>query len=1313
MKKGFLLLINTLCVFFVFAQEIQLGLPKSHDKWFGTALEFSPDEKYIATADQDAILLWDMSGEKVIKTFSTDYHKIKEIHFSHNSEYLAASFEYGHVVVWSLKTGAIHQDLHPDFSFTSSAHFEFSPDDSKLIAGGENSEVYIYDLATGDELVQFKSELYYTYIAGFTPDGKKVYSYSAEGYPGKKKMIQFWDLETKALHSSFTLELGTIAALPIIKEDSKSIFLLHKTEDDQWHIRNYDIASGSLKNELSFKGDGYYSTVSWKYAPQSDVIILNNPGGYHFYNVASNTVSKEKEHAKIEHTKNSWKVSPVKDVFYVVDEQKLQAISVTSHEETTSYGFDEKMSFIEYMDVSKSGDYIGFITADNKIRVVSTRTGKIFGLNGHMTDVYLTDITKNQESVFMYHYKDSKYFSFLLNNKTGKVSRTSISQPYLPSNTKLVKGTEYAVILQNGQLTVYDTDKNRYIDSLPFNLDDFEPLSTDRLLTKRRIGYATDRGMYHLYDLKSDQIIDSIQNVEFVSGDSSCFVMDDPWAHTSVYDTKTGKAIYTQKYKDAYMADSYYDNKNNITVFWSKHFIVVVEHATQTVTKINTPKSHEIRKAGLSPDGNFVVCQSGEEINVYNVSTKKMMYSHRISDWSRVENIHFTNKPSQLIIERSHGLHYTFLDMVSGSETYLKTREVYGEDHLHQSQYLPKKDLFCAHGYEANTIGYHIPTTAKLIREHTGHENKIQSKLFFSNESRLLSSSQDGSVILWNVDTGDEIIRVYFFDRDPKKWVHLHPSGLFDASPEAMEMMYWTKGMEIIAFDQLKDRYWVPGLWEKVLNGESLPEIKSIDEIKLQPKVELRSTESDQVEIALTKRDGGYGKVAIFINGKEVISDARGSKMDTTKSTQKILYSIKDHPYLKDGENEIVVKASSADGFVQGRGELLTIMRESNAVTEPHFYGVVIGISEYANSSINLKFPVKDATAISKSIDIGASNLFGEDKTHIYSLTSESSLKPSKQNIEQVLKEISGKAKAEDIIFLYLSGHGISYGGSNGDFYFLTADATSSNRESYQDSEVRKQKTVSTEEWVSWIKTIPALKQVMIIDACGSGKAVENLITARNVEGSQIKAIDRMKDRTGMFIISGCAADAVSYEASQYGQGLLTYSLLQAMKGAALKEDKYIDVFTIMDHARETVPDLARGVGGIQEPQLLIPKGGSFDIGMLESQDKAEIPIAEPKRVFIRSILVDKKKYRDVLDISKKLNDELGLLTSKGDNTLDIVYFDADEYGNSCQITGGYEGTETNLTLDMTIVCGSSEESIQISATSVDDLVTKIIEAIR
>ena len=93
---------------------------------------------------------------------------------------------------------------------------------------------------------------------------------------------------------------------------------------------------------------------------------------------------------------------------------------------------------------------------------------------------------------------------------------------------------------------------------------------------------------------------------------------------------------------------------------------------------------------------------------------------------------------------------------------------------------------------------------------------------------------------------------------------------------------------------------------------------------------------------------------------------------------------------------------------------------------------------------------------------------------------------------------------------------------------------------------------------------MPALKQVLIIDACASGRVVENLMAQKDISSSTIRALERMKDRTGMHIITGCTADAVSYEASRFGQGLLTYSLLEGIKGTALRNDRFVDIIDFL-----------------------------------------------------------------------------------------------------------------------------------------------------
>ena len=205
----------------------------------------------------------------------------------------------------------------------------------------------------------------------------------------------------------------------------------------------------------------------------------------------------------------------------------------------------------------------------------------------------------------------------------------------------------------------------------------------------------------------------------------------------------------------------------------------------------------------------------------------------------------------------------------------------------------------------------------------------------------------------------------------------------------------------------------------------------------------------------------------------------------------------------------------------------------------------------------------------------------------------------SKQNIEAALIKYASVAKPEDVLVVYFSGHGKTFGeGDQNLFYYLTKDATDPD---LKDPEVRKTAAISTAELTSWLTKIPALKQVLIFDACNSGKAAESLssVGARALSPSQIRALDRMKDRTGMFILSGSAANQLSFEASEYGQGLLTCSLLDGMSGAALTSEQGVDVMTLFQHARNKVPVLAKRIREIQVPVIAFPiGGGSFEIGI-------------------------------------------------------------------------------------------------------------------
>ena len=223
---------------------------------------------------------------------------------------------------------------------------------------------------------------------------------------------------------------------------------------------------------------------------------------------------------------------------------------------------------------------------------------------------------------------------------------------------------------------------------------------------------------------------------------------------------------------------------------------------------------------------------------------------------------------------------------------------------------------------------------------------------------------------------------------------------------------------------------------------------------------------------------------------------------------------------------------------------------------------------------------------------------------------------------------------------------------------------------------------------------------------------MDNLLSKRDIDASQVKAIDRMKDRTGLYIISGCTADAESYESSIYGQGLLTYAILEAMKGAALKENKYVDIYTMLDHAREKVPKYALGLGGIQTPQLLMPKGGSFDIGIINESDKSKIPLAGVKKIFTRTTVLDKDKMRDVLKLSQSINEKLHTLATPIDGKGTIVFIDSDEFPEGCNISGFYQAKAGLIDFTGSILCGEAETPLKFEKLTKENLMEELMKIV-
>ena len=555
------------------------------------------------------------------------------------------------------------------------------------------------------------------------------------------------------------------------------------------------------------------------------------------------------------------------------------------------------------------------------------------------------------------------------------------------------------------------------------------------------------------------------------------------------------------------------------------------------------------------------------------------------------------------------------------------------------------------------------------IRHRFGDDMKAS----LSPDGKLLAvAAADQSTYLFDTATGKHLCRLVSFTDNT--WAVVDPTGRYDASNGGdVAGLHWVVGLEPIALSQLKERYYDPGLLAKHLgfNKEPLREVAAFTTPKMYPDIAAKTTGS-KIDVALTNRGGGIGKIVVLVNGKEATADARPRGADADAPKLAVQLDLSNDPRMVPGQkNTIEIVAYNAEGYLASRGLIRVIEPEGVAVADPpELWAVIVGVSDYRGDAIDLKFAAKDADDFATAVSVAGTRLFGPNHVHLTTLTTtkaDATTAPTRANVTRALEAIK-KAKPADVIVIYLAGHGVNYGGADGDFYYLTSDAATAN---LADPAVRSSTAVSSKELTELLKLVPAQKQVLILDTCASGKLVEKLMEKRDVPGSQVRAMEQLKDRTGMYVLAGCASDAVSYEASRYGQGLLTYSLLLGMRGGALKDER-VDVATLFGFAADKVPELARDIGGVQRPVIATPRGGQpFPIGLVTAKDQPEIPLQTIRPMLLRCNLQEEDEFKDVLDLGKKVDEVLKSATGRG-RTSPLVFVDATELPGAHQLAGRY-----------------------------------------
>lgn len=487
--------------------------------------------------------------------------------------------------------------------------------------------------------------------------------------------------------------------------------------------------------------------------------------------------------------------------------------------------------------------------------------------------------------------------------------------------------------------------------------------------------------------------------------------------------------------------------------------------------------------------------------------------------------------------------------------------------------------------------------TGAILATFTGHASGIYTLAFSADGRFALSGGADGVIKLYDIEKKKELVsRVHIDERD---WVTYTPDGRFDGTPEGIRRVHFVQGLETFPLEAFYEKFYTPNLWTRIFDEKPLQqtEVHIAQEMTTPPRVQIISprpgavldAERASVEVTIEDQGGGIDEIRLYQNGKLVSDLTRGIRIKETSGHQ-ILHRF--DILLIPGKNEFRVVALNTNR-TESKPAIVTVdFKQRSAHPAANLYILAVGINKYKNAVYNLNFGRPDAEAFTVALENQGRGIFKKIiKREVYD---EKAIKPV---IEKKIKQFVDIVRPEDVFAFFYAGHGVMSldGAKKGSqFYLVTHDVT----QLYGKSELLESKGISANQLKEWLKQIPAQKQVIILDACQAGGAVETFALRGAAEQ---KAIAQLARSTGTVVLASSGSEQFAAELPKLGHGLFTYALLQAIAGQAdggEPQDGKITIKEIEAYINDRVPELTQQFRGSAQYPNSYTIGHDFPLAM-------------------------------------------------------------------------------------------------------------------
>lgn len=295
---------------------------------------------------------------------------------------------------------------------------------------------------------------------------------------------------------------------------------------------------------------------------------------------------------------------------------------------------------------------------------------------------------------------------------------------------------------------------------------------------------------------------------------------------------------------------------------------------------------------------------------------------------------------------------------------------------------------------------------------------------------------------------------------------------------------------------------------------------------------------------------------------------------------------------LSKGINNILVTTTNSKGVESLKENILVEYNASDLLpSKPKLHLLMIGVSEYQDTTRNLTFAAKDANDLMQ--------IFSKQKEH-YSEVKQHLLtnnQATSKKVIQLLKDLK-TSHVDDEVIVYFSCHGVLDEELN---YYLATHET--------DFEKPLHTSLDYNVLEKLLAEIPSRKKLVFIDACHSGEidkeeevehqedavvTATNTITMRSKSGNRLmKPVVGLKNSftymqvlftkigkgTGATIISAAGGMEFALESDDWANSVFAFAILKGIREqeADLDENGFIKISELQKYVKSKVYELTNG----------------------------------------------------------------------------------------------------------------------------------------